>query len=71
MLIRRIRYWWNRAEREESGEVWIARGWTTLGQDLRYAFRGIARNPGFAAVAIISAGAPLPWIPAASCGRTD
>lgn len=42
-------------KQEESREIWIARGWSDLGQDLRYGIRGIRLNPGFAAVAILSA----------------
>jgi len=40
---------------EEARAVWIARYATDLAQDVRYAVRTFARNPGFAAVATLSA----------------
>lgn len=44
------------AEHQEAArEVWIARILSDLSRDTRYALRSIARNPGFAAVAILSA----------------
>ena len=41
--------------REDSREVWIARWWSDFWQDVRYGVRGIQRDPGFAAIAIVSA----------------
>lgn len=99
MLMRRIKYWWNRAEREESlrremaahleekagdlrsdglsekdargnasrafgnrtqmqeesRQIWIARYFTDLMQDARYALRSLRANPSFALVTIVSA----------------
>jgi predicted permease len=41
---------------EESGGVWFARWWNDLILDLRYAFRGMRREAGFAAFAILITG---------------
>ncbi len=43
------------AKQEQSREIWIARYWSDFWQDLRYGARSLSRNPGFAAVAILSA----------------
>jgi predicted permease len=40
---------------EQAREIWIARYWSEFWQDLRYGARNLKRNPGFAAVAILSA----------------
>ncbi|MEZ5401327.1 MAG: ABC transporter permease [Bryobacteraceae bacterium] len=39
---------------EESREVWMTRFWSELGQDIRFAFRTIAANKAFTALAILS-----------------
>jgi len=39
---------------EESREVWISRCWTDLVQDLHYAVRTLRRQPGLAAIAVLS-----------------
>ena len=41
---------------EESRGVWLPRWWSDLAQDLRYAFRGMRRDAGFATFAILIAG---------------
>jgi len=41
---------------EESRTVWLARWWSDLAQDLRYAFRGMRRDAAFTAFAILIAG---------------
>lgn len=43
------------AVQEASGEIWISRYGSEFLQDLRYGARNLKRNPGFAAVAILSA----------------
>jgi hypothetical protein len=56
-MIRPLRRAWNRLLGSFSGRRRDQRGLPVLDatvQDLRYAFRGIRRNPGFAAVAILS-----------------
>src|SRR4051794_30557083 len=42
-------------KQEEAREVWIARYWRDFWQDTSYAIRNLRRQPGFAAVAILSA----------------
>jgi predicted permease len=42
-------------KQEDSREIWIARWWSDFWQDVRYGVRGIRRDPGFAAIAIVSA----------------
>lgn len=41
---------------EESGGVWWVRWWSDLAQDLHYSFRGMRRDAGFTAFAILIAG---------------
>ncbi len=41
---------------EESRGVWLLRWWSDLAQDLRYSFRGMRRDAGFAAFTILIAG---------------
>jgi hypothetical protein len=41
---------------EESRSVWLLRWWSDLAQDLRYSFRGMRRDAGFAAFTILIAG---------------
>jgi predicted permease len=41
---------------EESRGVWLARWWSDLAQDLRYAFRGMRRDAAFTAFAILITG---------------
>ena len=41
---------------EESRGVWLVRWWSDLAQDLRYSFRGMRRDAGFTAFAILIAG---------------
>jgi len=41
---------------EDSRSVWIASIWTDLVQDARYTLRNLARQPGFTAAGILSAG---------------
>lgn len=41
---------------EEPGSVWWVRWWSDLAQDLRYSFRGMRRDAGFTAFAILIAG---------------
>lgn len=43
-------------KREESREVWLVRSWSEFWQDLRHGARCLKRDPGFAAVAVLSAG---------------
>jgi predicted permease len=43
-------------QQETSRGVWIARWWNDLAQDLTFALRAIRKAPGFAAIAILSAG---------------
>ena len=43
------------AAQEDARAVWIARWWTDFWQDLRYGVRGLKRDPGFTAVAVLSA----------------
>jgi macrolide transport system ATP-binding/permease protein len=39
---------------EESREIWIARFWSELGQDIRYGCRTMAANKAFSALAVLS-----------------
>src|SRR5215470_11372615 len=39
---------------EESREIWIARFWSELGQDIRYGFRTMIANKAFSALAVLS-----------------
>lgn len=41
-------------KQEESREIWIARFWSELGQDLRYGLRTMAAGKAFSAVAVLS-----------------
>jgi predicted permease len=45
--------------REEARAVWIARWMEQLAQDLRYAVRGLRRQPGFALLSILTLGVAL------------
>ncbi len=40
-------------KQEESREIWIKRFWSELGQDVRYAFRTMAANKAFSALAVL------------------
>ncbi len=40
--------------KEESREMWGWQGFDRIGQDLRYAWRGLLRNPAFAVTALVS-----------------
>ena len=42
-------------KQEESREIWIARYWSDFSQDLRHGARSLGRDPGFTAVAVLSA----------------
>ena len=42
-------------KQEESQEIWIARFWSELGQDVRYGCRTLAANKTFSALAILRA----------------
>jgi macrolide transport system ATP-binding/permease protein len=41
-------------KQEESREIWMARFWSELGQDVRYGCRTMAANKAFSAVAVLS-----------------
>jgi predicted permease len=43
------------ARQEEAREIWIARYWSDFWQDVRHGARGLRREPGFTAVAVLSA----------------
>jgi predicted permease len=41
-------------KQEESREIWMARFWSELGQDIRYGFRTMTANKAFSALAVLS-----------------